>query len=450
MENLINQKKYFYLLYFISFCFLSSFIIFSFFSWNYGDDYLYKVAMKDISPIKFIMDLYLTHDGRHLSPFGIIQMYIIKYFDAFGGILIYLLAYLIASWILFKKLISDLSVDKKIYKVYFLPFSFLLLFGLLPVYKDVLCWLTGGAYMLVLLQGFLLFTLLDYLLRINLNISNLKKIVYSIIILLLSLNSQNLMLIILFFSFIAFYKIYVFDKRISYKWILIVILPIILSMLITSLAPGNFSRISREESNLNLNFFKLLENFKMIYFRFFIYSKWVISFGLIVGLAISFYYKETVNYKPPRFYFEKILFFVFASILSMSPFILVPNIARIRVFFIGMVFLFIAFFYLGVYCSNLKLFKVKPVVINLLPLLSITTGVLFMTQQIKLVIPFSRQVEQRATFLESNRGSNDTIYYKKLLIPKELVLIRWADYKNYGDWDKVKEYYNLKYYIELE
>ena len=98
----------------------------------------------------------------------------------------------------------------------------------------------------------------------------------------------------------------------------------------------------------------------------------------------------------------------------------------------------------------MKLFKVKPVVINLLPLLSITVGVLIMTQQIKLVIPFSRQVVQRATFLESNRGSNDTIYYKKLLIPKELVLIRWADYKNYGDWDKVKEYYNLKYYIELE
>jgi hypothetical protein len=450
MENLINQKKYFYLLYFISFCFLFSFIIFAFFSWNYGDDYLYKVAMKDTSPIKFIMDLYLTHDGRHLSPFGIIQMYIIKYFDAFGGILIYLLAYFMASWILFKKLISDLSVDKKIDKIYFLPFSFLLLFGLWPVYKDVLFWLTGGAYMLALLQGFLLFALVDYLFRINLNISTPKKIVYSIIILLLSLNSQNLMLILLFFSFIAFYKIYVLDKKISYKWVLIVILPIILSMLITSLAPGNFSRISREEPNLNLNFFTLLENFKMIYFRFFIYSKWVIFFGLIVGLSISYYCREKINYKPTRFYFEKILFFVFVSVLSMLPFILVPNIARIRVFFIGMVFLFVAFFYLGVYFSNLKLFKVKPVLINLVPLLSIIFGVLFMTQQIKLVIPFSRQVEQRANFLESNRGSSDTIYYKKLQIPKELVLIRWADYERYKDWDRTKEFYELGGYVETE
>jgi hypothetical protein len=450
MKKIISQKNYFYLLYFISFCLFSTFIIFAFFSWNYGDDFLYKVAMKDKSPIQFIIELYQTHDGRHLSPFGIIQMYIIKYLDAFGGILIYLLAYILASWILFKKLLIDLSVDNKIYKVYFFSFSFLLLLGLWPVYKDVLFWLTGGAYMLALLQGFLLFALLDYLLRINLNIGVFKKISYSIIILLLSLNSQNLMLILLFFSIVAGYKIYIFDKNRGYQWLLIVLLPIILSMLITSLAPGNFLRINREEVYLDFTFFTLLENFKTIYFRFFVYSKWVVFLGLIAGLAFGYFIKEKINYKSTRFYIERMIFFAFASMLSMSPFILVPNIARIRVFFIGMVFLFITFFYLGVYWRNLKFFKMITGTINLLPLFFMTVGVFFMIWQIKIVIPFNHQVEQRANFLESKRGSNDTIYYKRLLLPKELILIRWADYETYKDWDRTKEFYELGYYVETK
>ncbi|MFZ4671734.1 MAG: hypothetical protein ACOYLT_06950 [Flavobacterium sp.] len=376
----------------------------------------------------------------------------IKYLDAFPGILIYLISYTCASWILFKLLLEDIFDKKEINKIAFMPFCLLMLIGIWPLYKDVLFWLTGGAYMLLLLQGIFLIVFMEKYFRFQGTISKIKKSGLFILVFILGLNTQNLMLPVLFISLARAYQIYLSNSKRIVEWLLVITLPIIFSMIFTSFAPGNFLRLHKEQTIIDLSPFTLFQNSITIYLRFFNYSKWVAFTGFIFGLSIPYFIENySHNFKKhSKLYLKRFLFFFFLSFLSMLPFILAPNIARIRVYFIGMIFLYIAFLFLGLKFTGLNSIVKKYKFINLLTSSILLVGIFYMIFQIQLLIPFSKEVEKRKEFLESKRKTKEIISYKKLILPENLSLIRWADYKKYKDWDKTKEYYDLGGYIELE
>jgi hypothetical protein len=373
-------------------------------------------------------------------------MSFIKYLNAPMAIIIYLIAFVFCCFFIWKKILYDLDIKIKKWNVNFFLFTIMLLCGLWVVYKDVLFWLTGGAYMLMLLQGI-------FLTNICLNLIDttetkpVKKIyiVFSfVLIFILSLNTQNLMIAIMVFNLI-----YIFQKKKNiFNNLILIILPIILGMIFVSMAPGNFIRINKEQPDLNLSIMHILSNAISIYAKFLVQAKTIIIAALLFGFYIFYFQIQKRN--SLLFYLKRISLFTFLSLLSLSPFIFVPVLARIRVFFVALVFLFIAVVYLAICISGyLKVVYFKHIVAASI-LFFLLFAIKFMYVQDKLLYNFAKEVKIRADYLESKRGSNEIVTYKRLIIPDSLYIIRWADYKNYGDWDKVKEYYNLKDYIELE
>lgn len=419
------------------------------FCWIYGDDYLYKFQMRGISPLEFIVNLYYQHDGRHLSPFGVIQMFMIKYLSAPPGILIYLAAYIVASLIIFKMIIRDVAMNMRFNITSFGIFTAGLLVGLWPLYKDVLYWLTGGAYMLALLQAVTLVYLFEVLKTRCSSVNNVRSILLGICVFVLALNTQNVMLPVL--GWIAF-RIYLKAQKAN-KWSLIIqfIMPVICAVLVTNLAPGNFKRITAEQSPLEFDALEVIETFIFIVGKFLRYSKWALLGGVLVGMYLSVEqaYHRHVSRSKMKLLGFRVLYFVILAVLSLMPFILVPDMARIRVYFFGMIFLFMAGYYLSfLFVRMLKQFN--PIWRQVPLLCYLTFGLAFLIFQLSLMIPFSYKVAKRAKFLNGMRKSKEIVTYPRLVPPENLFVIRWADYERYGDWDRVADYYELRGYIELK
>ena len=415
--------------------------------WEYGDDYMNIINLKEKSPMSYIFEFYFINDGRHLSPFGIIQMYLIKYTNAPLAVFVYLLSLFFSAWLILKILFDQFS-DIVVKREHLLLFYAVICISLWPLYKDVVYWLTGGVYLIALLQGVILvYTVLNYYTNFEKNNSLFQKTFIALIVFLLGLNTQNLSLPIFFLVITLTIKVYHSNSRYIYYWFAIVLLPLITSMLVTNLAPGNFERFAQENKHLGSIVNYITAGFWM-YYKFFNYSKLAMLAGFIFGLYVSNYFLSYLNKGNSKVALKNAFLCFILAIISMSPFLIAPDIARIRVYFFGMLFLALSALNLGVFIG----FRFRPnknlnaLFINAF----LIYGIVFFIWQLSLMIPLSHQVSDRKKYLESVRGSSNIIEYPALEIPANLYLIRWADAKRHKDWNKTKEYFELGGYIEVE
>ncbi|MFC2188735.1 DUF6056 family protein [Fulvivirgaceae bacterium LMO-SS25] len=422
-------------------------LIGAFLSYQYGDDYLVYNELVGRPFIKQLWFQYMTWDGRVLSVGGLMRNLLILKTGATFSIIIFLITYLITCIIL-KKLLEELQIKtsrKGISMVIFTAF----MVAIWPVFKDIVYWQTGGQYSFWILQIVLIIYLFtkEAILRIGSSKSINHPFTSLLIVLICSLNTQNLIFPV--FLVFAIYLVYQFaflkQKPSSLQYLLL--LSVILGQLVINLAPGNFVRLS-SESKESFTLLELVFNYINILLRAANYSKISLIGGLVLGLYFS---SNSINSKftNKNLTLLSIAFFLMA-IFSLAPFIIAPVLARVRVFFSFMLFGFIGSIVLGYVIGRLsgqklKWFKEFGLTAYFL------YGAIFFFWQISIFIPFSKEVSARENILQNAKGSNEIVVYKALPKPNNLYLVRSPIYGENNGWRKdLETFFGIKEFQEIQ
>lgn len=409
MKNIIKQVTFL-----ISILFLLILIISFGYYYQYGDDFIFLNLLNEKNIIQAIIDKYLNWDGRHLSFGGIMQMVGFAYLGPTLSLFLGLASLSFSIWLLLKTLILKFEFKD------FISVLVLFLIGLFPFYKDVLFWQTGIIYLYFFLQSVLIIFLYK-------NEFHYRKIIWLyIFVFLLAFNSQNFNLAVLTYIWLYdFFKSkwsFFDEKRIVFS------LLIILGTIIMSIAPGNFIRIENgSDSAPQLS--NILE-LVTIYFKAFNYCKYLLLLGIFGGILYG------SRLKP--YFHQEFWPFLAAGIISLTPFLLYPDLARIRVFFLLGAFLFFSGYVLG---GLTKLDFIKSSGIFLAPL-GISFGLWILFNQLLLLKDHSFQIKKRHEYLLKNSGSM-SVEVEWIKRDYDLFIIRSPDYSKEWTTD-FNNHYNIE------
>ncbi|MBS4070986.1 MAG: hypothetical protein KGZ90_06650 [Algoriphagus sp.] len=399
--------------FYLSFIFLIILVVSFNFYYQYGDDFIFLNLLREKNIFEVIVHQYMTWDGRHLSFAGLFQIIGFAYLGPFLSLFLGLIALGIGVWYLLKTIIDDIQY------IDFVSIFVLFLIGLLPFYKDVLFWQTGIVYLYIFLQS----TIIIFLYR-NKNLKS--NILIYIFIFFLSLNSQNFNLAVL--SYLWCFDLLKGDFNFFEKKRTIYTLLIFLGTLVVSLAPGNFVRIANGTDSIPQwsNAFIMAG----VYFKAFNYCKYLFFAGMFGGLFL------TGNNKKP--FKGEFIPFLTAAVMSLTPFVLYPDLARVRVFFSLGAFLFFA----GILIGKLIIYNFSK--LRVLASIFIFVGLVVFFNQFFLLKEHCSEIKKREEFLLSNSSSKNLII-PKILKNEALFIIRSPDYEK--EWkQEFLEYYHFRVY----
>ncbi len=396
---------------FLSFLFLAI-LIYSFgLYYQYGDDLIFLNILKDMNVGEAIVYKYMYWDGRHLSPAGILQMIGFKFLGPFFSLVLGLGCLGVAVWLWLRMLGFRPAVLES------LLIWVLFLIGLFPFYKDVLFWQTGVIYLYFFLQMTLVLALYK-------GVLGPMGIFKYFLVFLLSLNSQNFNLAVLGYLFVFEVAQSEFFNKKRFGLFCGII---VLATTLISIAPGNFVRIEQgTESSIAL---ENLTTMFFVYLKALNYTKYFFFLGLVGGLYVGF----SQSHESKKDLWASIV----AGFVSLAPFVLYPDLARIRVFFSLGIFLFFSGLLIGVWLK--AAFKLPS--FGLLPLTSVFIGLWILVNQVILLKGHSDKILQRHSFLVSQKGAS---YASHPEIPRnyDLFIIRSPDYTK--EWDKdFLEFYEI-------
>ncbi len=395
-------------------------LIYSFFYYyQYGDDFIFLNLLKEKNVFEAIIYKYKNWDGRHLSIGGLLQMVGFEYLGPFFTLIVGLIAVFLFFFISLKSFKIEINTSS------LFPSFVLFLIGLLPFYKDVLFWQTGIIYVYFLLQAIFIifFYLRDDLLK--------NKLLLYFFVFVLGFNSQNfnvaLLVFIWSYDFLSGKSIFPDKKRIVFSGL------IILSTLLVSVAPGNFIRIEKGTES-ELAWSNLIE-IGGVYLKAFNYCKYFLICGILGGTLFF-----TISKSFPK---KEFISLVLAGLTSLTPFILYPDLARIRVFFSMGAFLFLSGLILGSYFSKYRIALFSKVLVGV----TILFGIKIMFNQSLLLRTHSFQINERHNYLLENSNEKD-LSYKKIDRNLDLFIIRSPDYTK--EWkEEFLKFYNLNSFNQL-
>lgn len=238
--------------------------------------------------------------------------------------------------------------------------------------------------------------------------------------------------------------------RFSRKWSFLIFILLIAGAIIAVIAPGNFNRAAGLEHGIDFNIVYMLRSFVVITKEYLLMSKWIFIGGILTALyfiAGSLY--TSINYKL----LTKAFFLFFLTAFStIVPFLPLPGAASKHT---AIHFQFLMF--IAIVLGGFILFKrialstyVRPVVFILLSSLFLWTGL----RQYQLGLPVKKEITKREQIMESHRGTNDTLYFKKIIVPETLFTNRFWDYTNEEPYvwalNCMQQYYQTGPIIMLE
>ena len=421
-ESILNNTKYviiyFYTVTFLSILFL---ILLSFISWPSADDYLVYGQVRDHSLFGYMSYYYLNWDGRFSS--FLIQSILFHVFNFNYSFLIVLISSIsfITLIYLLSRFIGNLEKSVNWVYVFFINLPILFI-SLLPILREVVYWATGGIYVITSAIVFFWIYLVYLLLFRNLKLKNkFINIFFIIFSFLIGGISQNLSLSLIFLaiSFLIISKKYCIYK-INRIVILISLLFLIISSLLIYVAPGNyvrgaiiFNKLDFTIINLFKNYLIVIHNYSNILFR-------VIVFGVVSAIftaLICFNYSKNNDFSTKNFFnlnkFNFIIYslFLIAALVSIIPFVLVPDAAVPRsgiyfyifsfIFFYGIIF---KLFYFILSTIIKKSFKPKLTFLTIFLVIFSFFNFFLIQTSIKEIIydlPVRNQMVERNTYLRN-------------------------------------------------
>lgn len=405
--------------FFISSLFIGILVLSFFYYYQYGDDFIFLNLLRERNVFETIIYKYLNWDGRHFSFGGLMQMIGFAYLGPTLSLLLGLIFLGISIGLCLKLFLEEF--DRK----EFFAVMVLFLIGLFPFYKDVLFWQTGIIYLYFFFQSVVILFLYKKCSGFH------SPIISYSLVFLMALNSQNFNLAVL--GFIWVNELWSGKKSLFERRIWIFTLLILLGTLVISFAPGNFNRIEKGTQSVPQvsNFIEMF----FIYLKAMNYTKFFFILGIFGG--VLFKSKFQINEK------REIFSLAVAGLISLAPFLLYPDLARVRVFFSMGAFLFFSGLILGSLLSQQKiasyLFFLSPLVIG--------TGLIILIDQFSLLKIHSKEISERHDFLLKESGK-DKVYYNAIERNYDLFIIRSPDYTQ--EWtNEFLEYYGIGNFVEV-
>lgn len=345
------------------------------------DDYSFASSLDRYGVFEFVWKMYNGWDGRHLTPSGLTQAFLIKYSNAPFTTFIWVICYILAFVFLSKQLVRSNCATMTA----LLCSSFLIIFQ--SHLFQTLYWSVGGLYSMILLIGAVW---LYYYKRENHNVFLLYSLSF-----VAGATSQNFSISLL--SIVAIDLMIEYKKRriLNTQWMIALVFLFFGTLFIT-FAPGNSARagvvvedwsvISKLEMMLN-NYINGLILTKPIYFL-------APLFGLI-SYPIK---KENRNNLSDG------VKYIIAAFASLAPFILLPAMmsaeARTTIFFQFFIFIGILHFswhLISVAEQKFRIFWNKAIIVSRLA--SITQIMILATSVYLLVANYEAGMEIKKQYI---------------------------------------------------
>ena len=388
---------------------------------QWGDDFIYLDRISKYGLFEEASKQYFNWDGRSISPLFLIRNIILYYFPPQILSLLALFSLFITSYFVYKLLFSvkAISISKSYYIVVFVLGISLWISYKAHIARSIY-WATGSYYQFA---NMLLILWLYYYLN------NKRNNIYFLFLTFTVLSSgTNIAMVVFTFIFL----LHIFNLRIiNFKRDLLVLSVALLAFVLSTLAPGNFIRASTLKKGIDHHFSNFIYNYWIVLREYLMMSKSLVFFAIFFGVIM---YSISKLNSSKKYIFIIAIIFLVSGLSSISPFVIVPDAAskHTSIHFQTCLFIFIL---LVVYILLLKTKIVFPnLTFNiLLNIISIYIG-LIAFQQFIIGRDVRNQIQSRYDFLETKRGTKDTLYLEKLKQPKNFFTTSIWDIKNPPDY----------------
>ena len=416
-------------------------------SFYWADDYCFYLSISEKGVFQQMKSMYLTWDGRSISPASFFQNLFIGFLHPKLNILIWAFCLILSGWLSIKIFEDKLNLNGN-YKFILLSFvSASLWFGMRTHIAETVYWATGGTYILINVFG------LGFIYWFNRNLRNLKNrtIVTSFLFtLLLGLCSQNFTVGLLVYIGIDLLKRDFWNKgnKGLRTFYFSAIAGLVIGTLIISLAPGNFLRAANSPRSFEGDFITLFINFIEIFEFYAVRSKALIFLAIAAGLISGFF--SEVQKPKFKYHFIDDTKWLFAALATILPFIFIPDFASRRTAIYFMSFLFLFGYGFGIKLSYLIAVVIKHellIISSKYAIILFSSFFLYTTfNQYKMANHLYKEVKAREFILQSANNQSDLV-----LVPLtnnyRLFVTKYAEIDSLGvRWDNkcLANYWQIK------
>jgi hypothetical protein len=285
----------------------------SFNKFAWADDFAFQIMLSNQNLFEWAWERYLSFDGRHLTIWGIIQGFNIKYLPLQLTIAIYFLAFAFGIGITLKLLFFADNIFKinTFISILAITLSFLIIFRAHAF--ETIYWAVGGMYSLMLL-GFALWWYL-FTKTETLPNSTIDKTAFFVLSFLIGSSTQNLAAAILFILIYIFFT----DKKRAKKPLIIAFLLVTAGALFISLAPGNTSR-GFDVSAMDFSVIELINNFVVVIIKYLKLSR----SSIVITFSIALLLFKLGTLPNSKNNLKKVLLFLGAALATALPFVILP------------------------------------------------------------------------------------------------------------------------------
>lgn len=314
-------------------CLVLFFIVLrSYFSWQWADDFCNFNTLHNQNPWQFAWHLYNYWDGRGLMQ-GVFLGFSIKYFPVTITNIIWAIALIGSSYLIYKILIIELPClnKKKQYSlIQIAAISVALWLGMNAHIAETVYWATGGYYIFSVFLGLLWVYFLTKLTRSDreFSFSHLRIVmmfIFSVLAGMLSFNLSTGLIAINSVILVICWLSYG-PKSIKYKIGVAALSGILIGTIIISVAPGNFVRSLAGPRSFQLDFGTLLNNYISTLKYYFGLSEYLIIFSVLVALLMALLMRNKFKFR------EKIVIDLSKIIIYIDKKLLINVLERSKYF----------------------------------------------------------------------------------------------------------------------
>jgi hypothetical protein len=392
-------------------------------SYFWLDDFLIRLQLQEENIFERIWRVYFNWDGRSIAPFYIMG----DLNDGYGS----------------AELSSILTTGLFFVSSYLLARCFLFFWGnqffsgfylfLLTLLIVVVLWLGFSAH---LSRSFYWTCTSKY------TNANLLGILW-VYLLFKHTNQTKLLLLVSFLMTISGFNIavagltiFVFLKvfklqKINLKNDILILLVLIAGTSFALFAPGNFVRAEATHFEMNTSVASLTKGFFQIAKEYLFMSKWIFIGALIITLFSFFTRANTVDNKQLILKYSVVFFL--ASFSTIVPFTPIPETASKHTGHFFQLLLFIALVLLFYYFSCRFVFN-KYILSQIVFILTTLWFVWVSKEQYVIGKNIKTQILNRYSYLESKRGSVDTVFINPIQLPDKFFTNRFWETTNNTNW----------------
>lgn len=406
----------------IAFC---SFLVTSFNSFYWMDDFWKRYEMLNQGFFSFQMEIYFKWDGRGISPVYSLRNFILYLFDYPQAWIVTLIgmAFLTGTGNLLMRIIAGGSWNRELFfqKVLLtILCSLILVMVFRPHLSRSLYWGTGIYYMI---SNFFTVLTVFFLIKYPNKWWNFLLIFFTC-----TSGPNNGLMVIAFLVLGKWFRLISLSRKILFINLLIGVI----CLLIIVLAPGN---TYRGGDSFVWSFGSMIQGFFLVLKEYLGMSLWVFIGGILLGIILDLKVdkNELISLKFS-------IFFLLLSFVSILPFLPFPSAAskHTGLFFQSFFLISLVFF-----IAYLKVRFMIPLNENLNRFLSITFICYFLFQisiQLRTGYEIKNLIDQRFLVLEANKGKADSVIFNSIIIPSNNWVSRFWDMRDNS------EYVSNKYY----